>query len=302
MHAPTSTRSLAASPAPHPSSPAPRPVGRARAALGDALTEDWRRLVRTRQPMDLEQVLLESGYRPYRSGGAGWSTIEPGTHPADTDDDAAAAELADGRLAQLVAEAAHDPLAARVVLQRLLPGIISIARRRGRQRFALTIRLYDELLANAWIVIRCFPIHRRPQRVAANLLLDIEYQTFVREARLVRVRTVAHRGATWDGLGTAGLDGTPAGAAHPFAELLEVLHEAREAGARPQSLQFAAALASGRSLAEVAEESNRSERAERYHRARVAAELRALVVDEPAAENKPQPQHGQARRRQAMPA
>lgn len=301
MHAPTSNNTSAASPAPLPSSSAPRPARMARAGLGDALTEDWRHLVRTTQAMDLDQALLESGYRPYRSTRAARAdTTEPwvGAPAASGVELADDADLADGRLAQLVAEAAHDPLAARIVLQRLLPGLISIARRRGRQRFALTVRLYNELLANAWIVIRCYPIHRRPQRVAANLLLDVEYQTFVREARLVRVRTVAHRGATWDGLGTAGLNGTPSGASHAFDELLEVLRDAREAGARPQSLQLAAALASGRSLGQVAEETHRSERAERYRRARVASELRSLVVDEPPAARSQPP----ARRKRALPA
>lgn len=295
MHAPISTRTLAVSPAPQPGSPARSSNGRvrARAALGDALTEDWRHLVRTARPLDLERVLLESGYRPYPTAETGRSST---SNPEAANPEHA--DLADQRLAELVAEAAHDPLAARIVLQRLLPGLVSIARRRGRQRFALTVRLYNELLATAWIVIRCYPIHRRPQRVAANLLLDVEYQTFVREARLVRVRTVAHSSATWDWVGTAGLDGTPTGTAHPFAELLEVLRDAREAGAHPQSLQFAAALASGRSLAEVAEADQRTERAERYRRARVAAELRSLVVDEPPTEeNKPS-----VRRKRAMPA
>lgn len=90
----------------------------------------------------------------------------------------------DAALANLVAIAADDDLAARVVLQRLLPGLIRVAVRRARIVVGGSIAAFDELLACAWMCIRTFPIERRPHRVAANLLRDIEYLAFVRETRL----------------------------------------------------------------------------------------------------------------------
>jgi hypothetical protein len=199
---------------------------------------------------------------------------------ADTDAEAEAeaeAEMkADRRLAGLVADAAHDPLAARIVLQRLLPGLLSIARRRGGRHGALTLRLYHELLGNAWLVIRCYPIERRPYRVAANLLRDVEYQTFVREARLSRIRP-----EPWDATALEDLDPAAAPLAsrdlHPFDEVVDALSEAKQAGARPDTVRFAAAVASGRSLRELAEERRVTVRAERYRREQVMSELRTLL-------------------------
>jgi hypothetical protein len=57
---------------------------------------------------------------------------------------------------------------------------------------------FDLVASSAWIVIRRFPVERRSQRVAANLLMDIEYQAFVREPRLKRNRSELH--FTPDGL------------------------------------------------------------------------------------------------------
>lgn len=92
----------------------------------------------------------------------------------------------DSFLSRLTAIAHDDELACRIVVQRILPGLIAIAVRRGRivqggAPFAL-----DQLVSSAWMVIRNYPIDRRPVRVAANLLRDIEYQAFVREARTKR--------------------------------------------------------------------------------------------------------------------
>ncbi|MBI5090264.1 MAG: hypothetical protein HZB15_15770, partial [Actinobacteria bacterium] len=102
----------------------------------------------------------------------------------------------DAALADLVRLAATDQLAARVVLQRLLPGISSLARRRthaGQSRH----EVLDEVVASAWTVIRTYPIDRRSSYVAAGLLRDIDYQTFRRATR--RLATfVPHPQHTFD--------------------------------------------------------------------------------------------------------
>lgn len=90
----------------------------------------------------------------------------------------------DAYLRALVGVAAHDSLAARIVLHRILPGLVSIAVRRAPITANGLTGAFDLVTSAAWLVIRQFPIGRRPRRVAANLLMDIEYLAFVRETRL----------------------------------------------------------------------------------------------------------------------
>lgn len=240
--------------------------------LGRDLACDWEHLVRSHRHLDLDATLRATGYRDYPGAGA-----TPA--PADgTDGGPHAGEpsAADEHLADLVRSAAHDALAARVVLQRLLPGLISIARRRGNG-WGQVIHVYDDLLANAWIVIRCYPIDRRPVHVAANLLRDIEYQTFTRPARLRRVATEPIDAAR---PGHEPVDRrNDEGSRHAFVELVEVLAAARHAGIDTDSLRFAARIASGHTLADLAGADGISERAERYRRTTLVRRLQQLVLD-----------------------
>src|SRR5918994_1828829 len=98
----------------------------------------------------------------------------------------------DAVLAALLAQARTEPLAARVVLAALLPGLKRIAEQvildaRDREE------LWQLLLACAWERIRRYPLERRPSRIAANLLLDTRRRaldSFTRE-RGLRARPVS---------------------------------------------------------------------------------------------------------------
>jgi DNA-binding CsgD family transcriptional regulator len=90
----------------------------------------------------------------------------------------------DEYLSSLTSIASHDDLAARIILQRILPGLVTIAVRRAPITPNGLAGAFDLVVSAAWLVIRQFPIDRRPRRVAANLLMDIEYLAFVRETRL----------------------------------------------------------------------------------------------------------------------
>ena len=86
-------------------------------------------------------------------------------------------------LGALVAVAHHDELAARVVLQRILPGLWSLTRRRAavereRGRRGPDCEFDDEVLSTAWTVIRCFRVDRRRDFIAARMIKEIEYRTF----------------------------------------------------------------------------------------------------------------------------
>jgi hypothetical protein len=77
----------------------------------------------------------------------------------------------DELLCGLLTLANEDPLAGRVVLQALLPGLKQLARRAlfdagERELF------WELLLAHTWSRIRSYPLARRRRRVAANLLFD----------------------------------------------------------------------------------------------------------------------------------
>lgn len=90
-------------------------------------------------------------------------------------------------LALVIARASHDELAARIVLQRILPPLIAIAARRGRIVKGGFNEAFSTTLGHAWILIRTYPLDRRPAKIASNLVRDAEYHAFVREARLKRV-------------------------------------------------------------------------------------------------------------------
>ncbi len=74
-------------------------------------------------------------------------------------------------LCALLRWARREPVAGRVVLEAMLPGLKSLA---GRLLTDVRDRdeLWSALLACAWERIRTYPVERRPRRVAANVLLD----------------------------------------------------------------------------------------------------------------------------------
>jgi DNA-directed RNA polymerase specialized sigma24 family protein len=77
----------------------------------------------------------------------------------------------DAVLGALLARARVEPLAGRVVLEAILPGL-----KRTAERVILDAHdreeLWQLLLACVWEQIRTYPLERRPGRIAANLLLD----------------------------------------------------------------------------------------------------------------------------------
>jgi hypothetical protein len=136
---------------------------------------------------------------------------------------------ADQVLGAVVCHAATDDLAARLVLQRVVSGLVLAAVRRTRGRCPDRQRLFDDLVGTAWILIRTYPLERRPVKIAVNILRDAEYLTCVRPRRL---RSSTERATDLAAAPlAAGLDGRPSqGRRHPADELAEVLAAGREAG------------------------------------------------------------------------
>lgn len=169
----------------------------------------------------------------------------------------------DTELRDLVCRAAHDPLAGRVVLQRLLPPLAALARRRGPGAL-------DELVGAAWIAISTFDPARRPASLAAALVADADHHAHRRLWRRAQHRDV---------VGIDGLDAVPAAPAQPapddeVAELLAAAAGSIDAG----ELALVNRLLAGESTDQIAADSGVSARTVRYRRARLTARLRDLAA------------------------
>lgn len=166
-------------------------------------------------------------------------------------------------LHRLVALARHDDLAARVVLQRLLPGLVAVARRWARRpdggRDAL-----EEVVTAAWVVVRTYPLERRPHHLAANLLRDAEYHAFVRANRATVVPELVP-GDTLD---------RPVEPDEPGDTLADIVAVARRGALTERDLALLALLLDGAGTARIAAELEVSVRTVGNHRDALVHRLR----------------------------
>jgi hypothetical protein len=116
-------------------------------------------------------------------------------------------------LAALVDRAATDDVALRVALQALLPGLVNVAKRVGRG--AVDDELEAEVLTEAVARIRHYPLARRPQAVAANIVLDVLGHLTRGHARRARAGSIVLPAA---------------GDADPSAEVCELVSDAVTSG------------------------------------------------------------------------
>lgn len=204
----------------------------------------------------LDDLVAATGWRDRSS-----TDVDPTlVAPCSADQSARANEV----LGRLVLVARTDELAARVVLQRLLPGLAGVARRWSRRHEGGPDAL-DELLAAAWTVIRTHPVERRPDHVAAQLLRAAEYHAFVRPGRrMLVVQSVP--GERLD-LPVPPVDDTPA--AVELAELIAATHTLTE-----RDRELLALIVAGRSSTEVAEALEVSVRTVTNHRDAMVSRLR----------------------------
>jgi len=183
----------------------------------------------------------------------------------DTTDD-----VADHLLWRLVKIARTDDLAARIVMQRILPPVMAIIRRRYRVENQPINDVATLVISHAWEVIRTYPYERRPRKVASNLVRDTEYQAFVRHRRRPRAHdtTVPL---------TEHLHPAEPTTTHPAVELNNVLREARHEGLSSRSHDVISQLARDASTAALATHLNISPRTARSWRRDALNELRALT-------------------------
>ena len=242
----------------------------------DRLAVEWRRLTVTRAELarvrawqlpgdeirTLDDVLDRSGYRQAPINGS----PAPAARQRQSNDDAVDAYLL--RLLQL---AKTEPLAARIVLQRILPALSGLARRhsagRGQHHAVL-----DDLVANAWSVIRAYPVERRPRRIVPNLVRDIGFETMVRPRR--------RRQASELPTATDQLEGVHETTVDPLVELTEVLQAAHQRGVVSDGdVQLLGALIRRGRADLVAAELGVTARTVRNHRDAAVHRLRNFVAE-----------------------
>jgi hypothetical protein len=176
----------------------------------------------------------------------------------------------DDTMRQLVALARHDDLAARVVLQRMLPGLSRCAKRNS-SGFDTRLDALDELLSEAWTVIRSFPIEHRDRYVIKNLLRDCEYRAFVKARRRMLVQ---------DATDPSRLDRAvepDEGAGEPLITIVELLGAARRAGMSTADVDIVVALLNVSTVKQAASALGVTDRTVRNRRRAVVHQLRALA-------------------------
>ena len=183
----------------------------------------------------------------------------------------------DTYLLELVKLAATDPLAARIVLQRVLPPVLGIARRRGNHMRGGPDAAVNDLLTQAWLVITSYPAERRPRKVAANIVRDIEYFEYVAHNRLRKtsVMFVNHDHFTV-GETALSLAHTHPG---PDDDVRNFLLELERRGVSPIRIEILRLSCEGWRASEIATRLGLKERTARWHRAEALAAAREIIAD-----------------------
>ena len=174
---------------------------------------------------------------------------------------------ADDRLLQLLRIAPDDELAARVIVQRTLPGLLAIVRRR---RWSGHAEAFDELLGAMWVVIRTYNPSRQPASPAAALISDADYRAFRMPQRRLNSTEIP--------VDTTVIEPVATSSRSADDELDELFADARAAGFAETDLQFLRDVLSGTKAIDVATAMSITPRTLRNRRDRLAVRLRELAL------------------------
>ncbi len=178
----------------------------------------------------------------------------------------------DNMLWHLVKQAATDDIAARIVLHRILPPLMAMAKRRGRGMRGGMDAAMTDILSTAWCVIREFPHQRRTHKIAANLIRDIEYHAFVRHHRLRHVEETA---VGDDMLHQMVSDSSPS----HHCDYLDMVNDAIAMGIDQQHITLLQAFADGSGNEDVAKELGVSSRTVRNHKRNAIEAMRDAYAE-----------------------
>ncbi len=182
----------------------------------------------------------------------------------------------DPLMTALVRRARHSELAARIVLQRMLPGLAAGARRRATSDHE-RIALLDELVAEAWGVIRTVSTRSDDFHIVSKLVRSCEYWVF----RKGRRRTMICEMVPPERLDLP-VEVLPD--AEPIDELAELVEKARAAGGLTErELALIAAMLRAPTAGAAAKMLRITPRTLRNQRDLIAHRLRALAMADEAA-------------------
>jgi hypothetical protein len=269
--------------------PADDPAHRPGSGITAELDREWRRLRHDRRTLHILRTWVDRGL--VRADGALAARLRD---LRDLDDLVAATQRHDHRrrmggdvsgtggvahchpgseneiLLELVALARGEQIAGRILLQRILPGLLA----RSRRYVASRIRheLADIAVAAAWVAIHAYDHERRPRQVAAALISDAVFTAF-RQPHRRRASTEQLRPhEAWARRPAAESPTTP------IVELAGVLAEARRCGVERQHLDLLRGLARTGSATAVAAELSVTDRTVRTRRDRAIAQVREAIV------------------------
>jgi hypothetical protein len=172
-------------------------------------------------------------------------------------------------LRTLVSLALEDQLAGRVVVQRLLPGVLVAASRYGRlcdHRDPIA-----EAMGALWISIASFDGDRRHGPVAASIISDTMFAAFRRRLRLKSADERPIEPNVFD-------EYADTTALCPFVEFAAVIREARLGGVPNHDLDLLRQLVRAESSQRVARDRQVTPRTIRNHRARAITRVRDAIA------------------------
>jgi DNA-binding CsgD family transcriptional regulator len=203
----------------------------------------------------LDDVVVAAGY---------WTNVAQ-RQCAGGEGSAAANEV----LRRLLLAARTDDVAARVALQRVLPGVMTAARRWGAHRAGGSVDAFDEMLSATWMAIREFPVESRSGHLAAGILRAGEYRAFQQQNR----RMMVHEPTAPNLLDLAVEPLVTVDVADELAELLATAEQLTE-----YDLQLLELLASGCTAIQISQALKISERTVRNHRDSIVVRLRSAAM------------------------
>ena len=173
-------------------------------------------------------------------------------------------------LLRLVELARHDELAGRLVIQRLLPGLISQAV--AHRDFYETIDPIELVVPAAWLALRTFDTEQRRHHIAASLISDAVFAAF---RAPLRRKSSSEEARSPDRFDEVGYEFAPTSA---LEELAGVVRDARCAGVPPSDIELLRRLAQVESPSMVACERNVTSRTIRNHRDRAVERVRTALA------------------------
>ena len=190
------------------------------------LDREWGRV--RRRPAALHRVRGWDGDDAFRRTVGGVRCLDEVL--AATQPHAGSRGSGDAILRRLLELATSEELAGRIVLQRLLPGLISQSRR--WVEYGSSSDPSDIAIGAAWLAIRSFDVDVRSRHIAPALIADAMWIGFRRAAR--------RRGASEIPLPTCVLGAQPAPPhlADPLTALAGTMRAAARAGVRPSDLEL----------------------------------------------------------------